>query len=240
MSKYPTPILIAFDFDGTLYPLRPYDSEQRLLLKATRQAGTLKRAIAKRAVLKDMKGMMHLGEFTHNYVKFTRNASAMLLDEAVEDLCSLVPDDALESLNRLRQETGAEFCIISCGTVNLIDRYLVKMNVGDVFGNRTGKVFDTTGDRLASVEISVRTPQDKVRVLNDEIKRIEVTTGTRPLTIAVGDGPTDIPMLQNSDLGVLIDWDKRPDEVPERQGFPLAGSVDEVCELIHNWLVDHR
>lgn len=236
MHDHPTPLLIAFDFDGTLYPLRPYDSEQRLLLKATERAGTLKRAIAKRAVLKDMKGMMHLGEFTDNYVKLTRNAPSTMLDDVVTDLCALVEPSALESLRSLKKDTEAELCIISCGTVNLIERYLTRMNVLEIFSDITGKVFDTTRGTLASVTISVRTPQDKVRILDDHIARIVTTTGVRPLTVAIGDGPTDIPMLHHADLGILIDWDKLPGENPEQRGFALAGSVDEACLIVRAWL----
>lgn len=232
MHDHPTPLLIAFDFDGTLYPLRPYDSEQRLLLKATEQAGTLKRALAKRAVLKDMKGMMHLGEFTDNYVKFTRNAPTTMLDDVAADLCALVEPSALEPLRSLKEDMEAEFCIISCGTVNLIERYLTRMKVREMFSDITGKMFDTTSGTLASVTISVRTPQDKVRILDDHIARIVTTMGVRPLTVAIGDGPTDIPMLRHADLGILIDWDKLPGESPERQGFALAGSVDEACRIV--------
>lgn len=240
MYSYHTPLLITFDFDGTLYPLRPYDSEQRLLLKATKQAGTLKRAIAKRSVLKDMRGMMHLGEFTDNYVKFTRDAPEGMLDEVVDELCALVEPDALEPLRELYETTEAEFCVISCGTVNLIERYLTRMGVRDAFGDITGKVFDTAEGRLALDKITVKTPQDKVQVLDDAIGRIAATTGVRPKTVAVGDGPTDIPMLRHADFGILIDWDKRPTDPSTKNGFPYAGSIREVRDIVLRWLHDGK
>jgi phosphoserine phosphatase len=59
-------VLIAFDFDGTLYPLRPYDSEQRLLMKAVENRSTQERTEAMQAVRNDMEGLLSLGEFTEN------------------------------------------------------------------------------------------------------------------------------------------------------------------------------
>lgn len=235
MRKHPTPILIAFDFDGTLYPIRPYDSEQRMMFKATRNAGTLKRRLAKRAVLKDMKGMMHGGEFTYNYIRFTRDMPASLLDEVVEDLCTLVSDDVLLPLQELK-DMGAELCIISCGTENLAERYLGRMNAREIFGNIIGKRFETTQGRLSSVQVTISSPADKVQALRHEAEKLRERTGTAPLTIAVGDGPTDIPMLQSADLGIIIDWEKGRDTSDVKNGFTYVGSIKEVCDIVKRWV----
>jgi phosphoserine phosphatase len=73
--------LIAFDFDGTLYPFAPYDSEELLMLLASRSRGELIRARAKRAVAKDMAGKSSLEVFDRDYLRYAKGATMQTIRE---------------------------------------------------------------------------------------------------------------------------------------------------------------
>jgi phosphoserine phosphatase len=68
---------ITFDFDGTLYPIAPYDSEQRLIRKVASTKGTLFRQRAKRLILQDQKGTLIGDAFHKRYAHLVRTANAV-------------------------------------------------------------------------------------------------------------------------------------------------------------------
>jgi len=204
-------------------------------MKAVENRSPQERTEAMQAVRNDMEGLLSLGEFTETYVRFTRHAPEHLLDEIVEDIRSLAGSSALVPLRILRDDVDAEYCVISCGTVNLIERYLLRMDVRRSFGALFGKTFEIIDGRIGDISIAVSGPQDKAFLLEAEAARIASRTGIRPLTIAVGDGPTDIPMLRHADFGIIVDWDEMEDTT-ERSGFPLARSVDGICTLVRDFL----
>jgi len=116
--------LIAFDFDGTLYPLRPYDSEQRLVLSNAKGRGHLNRVRAKRMVQKDLEGRMGLGEFNRRYQDMLGGCTPAQIDEVASDLYALVESKQFSLLEKL--SSLADLAILSCGTENLIHAFLSK------------------------------------------------------------------------------------------------------------------
>ncbi|AEV28504.1 haloacid dehalogenase superfamily protein, subfamily IB, phosphoserine phosphatase [Sphaerochaeta pleomorpha str. Grapes] len=208
--------LIAFDFDGTLYPIDPYDSEQLLMLACSAKKGTLNRKRTKLAVRQDQKGNMDWAAFTASYRLHTKSCNEDLIQSVTKALLGKVHPADFEALRQL--SSRSDFAIISCGTENLVEAFLQALGISDLFIGIWGKRLHFSEDRKTSMEIHVKGPQDKARVLDALGKDYA-------RTIAIGDGPTDIPMLQSADLGLIVDWKGKGNSYP----FETFSSLDDAC-----------
>lgn len=197
--------LVAFDFDGTLYPLVPYDSEQRLVLSTAKNRGHLNRLRAKRMVIKDSEGNMDLGEFNRRYHDLLGGCKPSQIDEVASDLFALVDPDQFTLLKTLAQK--ADLAILSCGTENIIHSFLALHGIDHHFIQVSGKRLHFSKESKPDISVTIGNPDQKREVFS-ELKK-EYT-----LSIAVGDGPTDIPMLEQADLGLIIDWSGKKARYP--------------------------
>lgn len=209
--------LIAFDFDGTLYPIDPYDSEQLLMFACSSLKGTLNRKRTKLAVIQDQRGHMDWAAFTASYRLHTKSCNEELVGSVSKELLQKVHLADFETLRQL--SPMADFAIISCGTENLVEAFLDGLGISDLFIGIWGKRLHFSEGRATSLEIHVKGPQDKARVLHDLAKDY-------CQTIAIGDGPTDIPMLQSADLGLVVDWKGKGNSYP----FETFPTLDEACK----------
>jgi len=189
--------LIAFDFDGTFYPLLPYDSEQRLVLTTAKGRGHLNRVRAKRMVQKDREGRMGLGEFNRRYHDMLGSCTPALIEEVAEDLFALVERKQYSPLKILSEK--ADLAILSCGTENIIHAFLAKHAIEHYFFLVSGKSLHFGEGSKPSIITTIGSPEEKRSVFSALKEKYD-------RTIAVGDGPTDIPMLEEADLGLIIDW----------------------------------
>ena len=101
----------------------------------------------------------------------------------------------------LLKELGnhADMAIISCGTENLIHAFLNQLGLSAHFFFIRAKELEFTTNSAPSLHMHVETPEKKQTILAQLKKDY-----TR--CIALGDGPTDLPMLSEADLGLIIDW----------------------------------
>ena len=189
--------LIAFDFDGTLYPLLPFDSEQRLVLSNAKGRGHLNRLRAKRMVLKDSEGRMDLGEFNRRYHDLLGGCTPSQVDEVAGDLYALVENEQFALLEELSKK--ADLAIISCGTENIIHAFLSLHKIDHHFFLVSGKSLHFDKGSKPAIKCTIGSPDEKRKVFAKLKKKYTHS-------IAVGDGPTDIPMLEEADLGLIIDW----------------------------------
>ncbi|HHT81120.1 MAG: HAD family hydrolase [Sphaerochaeta sp.] len=197
--------LIAFDFDGTLYPLIPYDSEQRLVLSTAERKGHLNRLRAKRMVLKDNEGRMDLGEFNRRYHDLLGGCTPSQIKEVAEDLFALVDPKQFSLLNDLSKK--ADLAILSCGTENIIHSFLTLHKIDHHFFQVSGKELHFDDSSKPRISVTIGSPDEKRDMFVSLKKGYDQT-------IAVGDGPTDIPMLEQADLGLIIDWSGKENLYP--------------------------
>ena len=197
--------LIAFDFDGTLYPLLPYDSEQRLVLSTAKGRGHLNRLRAKRMVQKDSEGRMGLGEFNRRYHDLLGGCTPAQIDEVADDLFALVEKEQFSLLKSLSGK--ADLAILSCGTENIIHAFLSKHAIEHHFFQVSGKSLHFGEGTKPTIRTTIGSPIEKRSVFSELKKQYS-------RTIAVGDGPTDIPMLGEADLGLIIDWQGKGAKYP--------------------------
>ncbi|MDY0289404.1 MAG: haloacid dehalogenase-like hydrolase [Sphaerochaeta sp.] len=189
--------LVAFDFDGTLYPLIPYDSEQRLVLSTARDRGHLNRLRAKRMVAKDNQGRMGLGEFNRRYHDLLGGCTPSHVQQVASDLSALMDSEQFSLIEALAQK--ADLAILSCGTENIIHSFLTLLGIEHLFFQVSGKRLHFENAGKPSISVTIGSPQEK-RSVFAELK------SKYSHSIAIGDGPTDIPMLEEADLGLIIDW----------------------------------
>jgi phosphoserine phosphatase len=208
--------LVAFDFDGTLYPIDPFDSEQLLMFACSSNKGLLNRKRVKLAVKQDQKGNMDWATFTASYRLHTKSCSEEMLNSVAQALLQKVPQQEFDSLKQL--SLHADFAIISCGTENLVQPFLEGLGISGLFIGIWGKQFIFSKGKVTAMDIHVKGPQDKARVLQELGKNYQQT-------IAIGDGPTDIPMLKTADLGLIVDWNGKGNTYP----FDSFPSLGEAC-----------
>lgn len=207
---------IIFDFGGTLYPIAPYDSEQRLIRRVAASKGTLFRQRAKRFIAQDQAGKLIDDAFHKRYAHLVRTATPSMIDEVARDLSLFLSEEDIKALAALR--CRADLAILTCGTENLVESFLQHIGLREHFFLIRGKrlVWDEMGRTHMVVDID--TPEAKAEAL----------THLRPLyriIVAVGDGPTDRPMLQASDLGLIIDWNQNNRAYP----FETHYSLESIC-----------
>ncbi len=223
LTSMNTTNLIAFDFDGTLYPLNPYDSEQMLLRSIAKTQGTLWAKRTKHLIIQDQKGAL-LGTSWHSrYERFIRKAKEEMISEVAMKLIHHMDIQTREALLALSEQ--ADLAIISCGTENLIKEFLSALDLLDCFSLIKGKriIFDPSGPPRLSVDIG--SPQDKSRL-------IAQLRQSYTHIVAIGDGPTDIPMLQSADLGLIVDWTQKNPSYP----YPVHSTLISAIKSAQDYL----
>jgi phosphoserine phosphatase len=214
---------ITFDFDGTLYPIAPYDSEQRLIRKVASTKGTLFRQRAKRLILQDQKGTLIGDAFHKRYADLVRTANAGMIDEVARDISLFLSTEDIQALACLGDI--ADLAVLTCGTENLVESFLQQTGLKQHFFLIRGKrlVWDEAGKSRMVVDING--PQAKAQAL-EQLRR------DYPTILAGGDGPTDIPMLKAADLGLVINWNQSQ----RAYLFETHTSLADVCSRLASYL----
>lgn len=216
--------LAAFDFDGTLYPFAPYDSEELLMLLASRRRGRLIQARAKRAVLKDMAGKSPLEEFDRNFLRYAKGTDGALLEEDVDIIIKPCAKEAYASLKTLSEH--ADIIVLSAGTTDLSRLFLKRFDVDQCITGYYGKhlLFDENG-KMYGYTSEVPTTKAKADIL-------KAFRPSYTKILACGDGLTDKYMLKEADLGILLRYDGKA----IFPGFPLTRSIPETVQMMINSL----
>lgn len=201
-----TPHTIIWDFDGTLYPLLPYDSEQ-LLMRLSRKhlkkrAHSFQRILGGWVSYGDMHQWFrgrHLRKlYNRLYGCSIKNTPVSLLYRAIDDISALISPEDRDTLHGLH-ESGFRMLVISCGTLDLCEGVLQKAGVRDCFESVTANPFRLKNGKIEGVVPRVVNAYDKLFTARKLI-------GKSPKGIvAVGDGYTDIPLLDWAQYPVMMD-----------------------------------
>ncbi len=224
---------IIWDFDGTLLPSDPCDSEHTLLLQSLNAPGErpslIKRVVARCIVFFDQRQWMGPA-FKKYYAWVLEGTPADRLDPVAQTLARKIPEADRVALRQLRLE-GHAMRIISCGTLDLIERVLALTGIRGCFETVEGNRLLFSDGRISGIKLEVVHPADKVKMLVDKKIRPE-------RTLAVGDGYTDLPLLQWAGFPVLMD---RSGKTKNRRyaRYPKIASIAEVGTWLHR-LSDKR
>ncbi len=197
--------LTIFDFDGTLYPINTYDSEQLLILSAAKERGVLFKKRGKHFIAQDQRGVFDDTSFHQRYEKLVKRATPAMIDEVAELLVSHIGErekDALLELSHI-----SDLGILTCGTENLAEAFLEKLGIEDSFSFIRGKRLVRNTDGISHLLVDISGPRAKAEVVESMRKDYETI-------IAIGDGPTDIPMIEAADYGMIVAWNKQNRQYP--------------------------
>jgi phosphoserine phosphatase len=191
---------IVYDFDGTLLPMEPWDSEQELLLawmESRRPPPPAWRRLYFRLVAEgDRRGWLKRS-FKWHYLQLLRGAPQGLLDRVARRLAGRIvaeDRDAIVALN----SRGHRLIVASCGTADLSERILDACGLLGRFEAVLANRFVFREGRIAGIRLEVPSGLRKRELL--ESRGIDPSA-----TVSVGDGATDLELWEWSAVPVVVD-----------------------------------
>ena len=115
--------------------------------------------------------------------------------------------------------------VLSCGTANLAENTLQKAGLAGCFESVAGNRFESENGKISTMTLHIPNPEDKVRYL----ARRNIDPGR---CMAVGDGYTDIPMLDWAKFPVLLDRTGRKQTKYAGKSYRFVRSLHEVLDIL--------
>lgn len=219
--------MIIWDFDGTLLPSDPYDSEQTLMLYRLHEAGEKTpffiRALALTLLYADQKE--HLRKvFKRFYIRFMTGVAMDMFDPVCTRLAAKISAADRQALLQLANQ-GYRMIVLSCGTSNLAENTLQKAGLAGCFEVIAGNRFESVNGKINTMTLHIPNPADKVKYL----AKLKVEPGK---CMAVGDGYTDIPMLDWAKIPVLVDRTSRKQTKYASKNYHFVRSLPEILDIL--------
>lgn len=213
------PQLVVWDFDGTLIP---FDSEQYLL--ETLPLSGLRRLGARLFVYGDRQGW-DPGQLKRLYAWCLRGTPTDALDPICAQIAAQIPSKDRGGLKALAA-AGIEMKVLSCGTADMSRGTLRAADLVGVFSDVQANSLLTSDGHIIGIERRIYLPETKVEIVAqygvpwDEV-------------VAVGDGLTDLPLLDRAGQGVLIASGERAERYAER-GYAIVPTLSQAIAHIAN------
>lgn len=222
---------IIWDYDGTILPLNPYDSEQFLLDYIGKSKdypiSFVKKIISRAVIYGDQKELLG-HSFKKYYNQILCGLDSTVLELVVKALSKLIPDENIETL-LFCAEKGFKMSLVSCGTGNLNLGSLEKRGVADLFDSYASNFFTFKDGKFSGMEFNILRGTDKVCYA-------EKMGWNREKTIAVGDGYTDIPILDWVACPILLDPTKRKRKKLYGKKYHFIDSLPQVIDILKGWI----
>jgi len=191
---------LIFDFDGTILPSDPYDSEQTLLLSwldgRRRRPALPKRLWCRLLVHADRNNWLK-GSFKRHYLRLLRGTGSDLLDQVSARLAEKISLASRRTFASLA-ERGHRLIVSSCGTADLSERILRAAGIRDHFETVLGNRFVFERGVIADLRLDLPSPEAKLAAAQ--------AAGIDPAeAVVIGDGPTDLPLLAWAGIPVVIE-----------------------------------
>jgi len=223
---------IIWDFDGTLLPILPHDSEQTLMLCACRigsdRCRAVKRILARLLTEADRREWFCTDPRRRIYLRLypwlLYGVSVDLLHRVANELAAKITPADREALLQLKR-CGHPMAVVSCGTADLSERVLRMAGVDDCFDWIAGNRLRIDSGVIAGMDIRLLNAQSKVRCILEK--------GIEPGGFAaVGDGYTDLPLLDRADIAVMMDPTGKKQRSFGGRGYHFSRSVAQAAEII--------
>jgi phosphoserine phosphatase len=223
------PHTIIWDFDGTILPSDPYDSEQTLLLyrlnAAEEKISIIKRVVAKATIYADRNEWLK-ASFKKYYLWLLKGTSMEVLDRVAEKLAKKITMADRRLYSRL-YDKGYTMIVLSCGTFDLIERTLYFADLKNCFTIIKGNQFESQNNRITGMVFQILTPQDKLEV----VKSLEIPPES---AIAVGDGYTDLPLLDWASIPIMMDRTGEKRQRFAHRRYRFISTADDMLEVVSN------
>ena len=218
---------IIWDFDGTILPLAPFDSEQSLLLHRMNHPeepfGLLKKAYVNAIIYADRRERLRK-TFKRSYIRLLKGTPSKVLDEVCRDLAEKISTADRNVFWQLKAD-GYDMLVLSCGTIDLSERVLTFAGLLDCFSRIEGNRFQFDKDRIVGMQLRLPNPEDKLTM----IKKLNLSPDR---TIVVGDGYTDLPLLNWASIPVIVDRSGQKKKQFTSPNFYFISSIPEIMNII--------
>jgi phosphoserine phosphatase len=162
--------------------------------------------------------------FKRYYTWFLRGTPVSVLDQVSERLAEKIPARDRQALLQLK--AGAHrMLVLSCGTADLSERILSAAGIRNCFDRILGNRFEIKNGRIAGMRSCMPNPEDKVRWLNQQ--NIAAATA-----VAIGDGYTDIPLLDWAGIAIMIDRTGENKKRYAHKHYRFISSIPEVLNAL--------
>ena len=218
---------IIWDFDGTILPIAPFDSEQSLLnhrmTRPDHPFAWFKKGYAKAIIYADRRERFRK-TFKKAYVRLLKGTPSSTLDEVCRNLAHKISTAERSSLRNLKN-AGYDMIVLSCGTADLSERVLKFAGLKDCFRLIEGNRFRFIADRIAGMNFHIPDPDDKLEFA----KNLKLSPER---AIVVGDGYTDLPLFKWSSIPVIMDRTGRRKKRFTSHNFQFITSIPEIMNII--------
>jgi phosphoserine phosphatase len=214
---------IVYDFDGTLLPLGPWDSEQELLLTRLRAVHSPFRLYGRLVAEGDRRGWL-LRSFKRRYLALLRGTPEAFVDRVAARLAGRILSKDREALLALKSR-GHRLLVVSCGTADLSERILARCGLLPCFEAVLANRFVFREGRIAGMRLEVPSGRAKLEIVE--------SLGIDPAgAVAVGDGGTDLPLWQWSAVPVVIDRSGRAQAGRWPDSYHVVASCAAVLDIV--------
>jgi len=227
------PHTIIWDFDGTLYPLRPLDSEQALLKMRRAQ---LQKGFSRLQSLW-IEGLIYGDRHQWFTSRPSRNLYRMLyswalkgtpatfLDRVAKDIAALISADDRKALHDLH-DRRLRMLVISCGTQELCEKILERAGVKKCFEAISANPLKLEAGNIKGGVSCMVSAEDKLSLARK-------LTGNNPKgVVAVGDGYTDIPLLDWVQEPIMMDPDQSKQSTYAGKPYQFITAIGELPRLL--------
>ena len=181
------------------------------------------RALARALIYADQKEYFRK-TFKRFYIRFMTGTAIDIFDPVGVRLAAKITQEDRQALMQLANQ-GHRMIVLSCGTANLAENTLQKAGLADCFESFAGNRFESTNGKISTMTLHIPNPEDKVRYL----AKLKVEPGR---CMAVGDGYTDIPMLDWAKIPVLVDRTGRKQPKYAGKNYHFVRSLPEIVDIL--------
>ena len=220
---------IIWDFDGTLLPQNPYDSEQTLVLykldETVQRPPCFVRAVARLLIWADRRQMLRK-TFKRFYIRLMQGTPIAAMDQIGKRLADRISQEDRQAISRLKSD-NYRMMVLSCGTADLSERTLRNAGIIDCFESIAGNRFNISKGLINGMTLHLANPVDKVKWL----KKMGICADD---AVAVGDGYTDIPLLDWAKIGVLVDRTGKKKAKYRHKNYRFISSTSEILAVLNH------
>jgi phosphoserine phosphatase len=234
-SRRPVPVSrppVIWDFDGTLLPSVPYDTEQSLMLARMKAEGAsrppLKRLLTPLVVEADRRQAFTSDRRRRLYLRLypwlLAGTPLYFLDDFAQQAAAGISRSDRDGLLGLKA-AGYSMVVVSCGTADLSERVLRAAGVGACFDWVAGNRLRFRAGRISGMHVRLPTAMSKVACVRQAGIELESSA-------VIGDGYTDLPLLDRAAIPVMIDPTGKRRRDFRLRGYHFVAGVHEAASLI--------
>jgi phosphoserine phosphatase len=186
------------------------------------QFGWLKKRYAKAIIYADRREWFRK-TFKRSYIRLLKGSHVSVLDDVCRRLAAKITKADRSALHTLKHD-GHRMLVLSCGTADLSERILEFAGLRDCFECIEGNRFLVDKSRIKGMDLRLPNPQDKLNVMRTQNLSPE-------RTIVVGDGYTDLPLMNWSAIPVMIDRTGRKRKRFTSHNFYFISSIPEILKI---------